>query len=126
MARQHELGSLGERFAQRHYHSLGFEVIAANFHSRYGEIDMIAENNEYIVFVEVKTRSPHNGTAPAEAVTVRKQRRIIQTAQQYLLDHPSEKQPRFDVVEILASKAGGGMRVYSFNLIENAFEVEGE
>ncbi|MBQ6600946.1 MAG: YraN family protein, partial [Clostridia bacterium] len=62
------LGNKGEAFAAEYYRKLGFTVTAQNYTCRGGEIDIIAENGEYIIFVEVKTRSSNSLYSPAEAV----------------------------------------------------------
>ena len=59
-----EIGVLGEDFTARYYEKLGYEIKEKNYHSRYGEIDVIAENEEYIVFVEVKTRKAGSMVSP--------------------------------------------------------------
>ena len=93
---------------------------ARNFHSRYGEIDLIASNQSYLVFVEVKERKAGGLVSPLEAVTPQKKRRLIQTAVFYLGSHPTALQPRFDVVEILAPQ-GMATKRPGIRQIENAF-----
>ena len=100
------LGKWGEDFTCRYLQQNGYEIIARNVHSRYGEIDMIAVDGPYIVFIEVKTRAQDAGTGPLEAVTPAKQRRIIQTALCYLQEHPSRLQPRFDVAAVVVGEEG--------------------
>lgn len=82
----------------------GFRILDRNYHSRFGEIDIIAEDGRYIVFAEVKGRTSASYTSPAEAVTVAKQRKIVYTALVYLQAHPTDLQPRFDVIGILAGE----------------------
>ena len=113
------IGKLGEDFAGSYFLKKGYTV-TRNYHSRYGEIDLIAENDEYILFVEVKTRKDNSMTAPKESVDFYKQRKIIKTAECYLMQSPSEKQPRFDVFEVLQHNG----RIYKFNHIESAFDAE--
>lgn len=114
------IGDLGEDFAARLYESMGFDIIGRNYHSRYGEIDLIAENADTLCFVEVKTRKIHTSGTPAEAVDYRKRRKLTLTAMKYLSEKESLKQPRFDVVEVW-QKDG---RIIRHNLIENAFWAE--
>ncbi len=111
-------GKKGEEFAAEYYRKKGFTVTEMNFHSRYGEIDVIAENDTCIVFCEVKTRT---GTRinPREAVDTKKQQRLTLTALKYLGENGSEKMLRFDVCEVWMNEG----RIYKFNNIENAFEV---
>ncbi len=98
----------------------GWTVIKRNYQCRFGEIDIIAENAEYIIFVEVKTRNENSLFSPAEAVTPTKQQRIMLTAQDFLSKYESELQPRFDVAEVIVKHTATG-DVYSLNYIENAF-----
>lgn len=110
-------GKLGENYTTIWYAQAGFQILARNFHSRFGEVDIIAENETYIVFVEVKTRAINGLAHPAESVTSQKQQKIIKTAQVYLQSHPSTLQPRFDVISVFTSKG----QVIKMEQIENAF-----
>ena len=95
-----QTGLCGETIAAAYYEKHGFSVTERNFHARCGEIDVIAENENTLVFCEVKTRKPESFGRPCEAVDSKKQAKIVQTALLYLQAHPTEKQPRFDVVEV--------------------------
>lgn len=112
-------GLEGEEKAAKYLKKQGYNIIAKNFQTRFGEIDIIAEDKEYIVFVEVKARSERSIAEPREFVDIRKQRKIIRTAEIYLSENTTEKQPRFDVVEVKKDK----MKIH-INHIVNAFEVE--
>ena len=112
-------GKKGEDFAAEYYRKLSYTVKETNYHSRYGEIDVIAENDFYIVFCEVKTRKSTAETNPREAVDSKKQQRLTLTAFRYLEKSGCEKQPRFDVFEVWMNED----RIYKFNNIENAFEA---
>ncbi len=109
----------GEERAAKYLKKQGYEIVVRNFQSRFGEIDIIAENKEYIVFAEVKARSENSIAEPKEFVDLRKQRKIIKTAEIFLSENITEKQPRFDVVEVKKEKGR-----YFINHILNAFEVE--
>ena len=111
-------GRRGEEFAAEYYRKLGYTVSEMNFHSRYGEIDVIAENEFQIVFCEGKTRSSNTRTNPREAVDLKKQQKLTLTAFKYLEKTGCEKIPRFDVFEVWINEG----RIYKFNNIENAFE----
>lgn len=111
-------GKKGEEFAAEYYRRLGFVINEMNYHSRYGEIDVIAEDEFHIVFCEVKTRSSKTKTNPREAVDLKKQQRLTLTAFRYLERMACEKQPRFDVFEVWINED----RIYKVNSIENAFE----
>lgn len=113
-------GDKGERFAARLYTKLGYTVTERNYHSRYGEIDVIAENQSTICFVEVKTRNFNSVGTPAEAVDYRKQKKLTLTAMMFLSERDSNKQPRFDVLELWQQDG----KITHYNLIENAFSAE--
>ncbi len=95
-------GELGERVAEKHLRRLGLKLLATNFRSSRGEIDLVFRDGDCLVFVEVKTRSSEEWTRPAAAVDARKRRLISQTALDYLqlLGNPPVK-IRFDIVEVL-------------------------
>lgn len=111
-------GQLGEDFAAEYYKKLGFEIKERNFHCRGGEIDIIAENTEYIIFVEVKNRADGSLYSPSEAVDEAKQRKLCKAAIKYMSETETDKQPQFDVFEVYSNKD----RIYKFQRIENAFE----
>lgn len=111
-------GDIGEAYTAKWLKKHRFKVTDTNYSCRFGEIDIIARNKEYICFVEVKTRSANAIDRPASAVDTAKQRRIIMTAQYYLALSPTSLQPRFDVAEVIIQDD----KVKDFNYIENAFE----
>lgn len=84
----------------------GFQILDHNFSSRFGEIDIVAREGNYLVFAEVKYRATDSGGHPLEAVDLRKQRRIGKTADYYLLRYGyGENTPcRFDVVGIIGDE----------------------
>jgi len=112
-------GPFGEEYAAEYLKKNGFRILARNYHSRFGEIDIIAENGQYIVFAEVKTRKKDALVAPAEAVTSAKQKKIAKTALIYLQNNPTQLQPRFDVIGIVTAEQDH--TVQSFDHIEDAF-----
>ncbi|MBW7574025.1 YraN family protein [Caproiciproducens faecalis] len=112
-------GKLGEDRAAQLLEQKGYRIVARNFHSRFGEIDLIAENKEYLVFAEVKTRDEHYCVSPLEAVTAGKQKKIIKTALLYLQSHKTALQPRFDVIGIVTREEP--FTLLSVEHIENAF-----
>lgn len=111
-------GAAGEKAAAEYLMEKGYTVICRNFRCRLGEIDIIAENQKYLVFVEVKTRARGSMLLPREAVDAKKRARIIKAAEMYLVIHGVRLQPRFDVIEVVTD---GG--VASINQIENAFTL---
>lgn len=119
------VGNLGEKLSVQYMLGKGFDVLETNYHSRYGEVDIIVKNSKHIVFIEVKTRKPNSMSKPAESVTVAKQSKIIKTAMTYLQKTECDLQPRFDVIEVIMSNKQPLQ--YSINHIENAFmQKEGE
>ena len=118
------IGAAGEKIAKEYLISKGYLIEAMNFHSKYGEIDIIAKNDKYIVFVEVKTRKQFSIVSPAGAVTKSKRNKIIKTAFVYMESNIINMQPRFDVIEIITKDDGA--KIKNINHIENAFCQEEE
>ncbi|GHO45438.1 UPF0102 protein [Ktedonospora formicarum] len=115
-----KLGSLGESLAASRLQARGYYIVERNFRCPYGEIDLVAEEGEDLVFVEVKTR---RGTAyglPEEAVDWRKQRKLIQVAYYYLNQYScSERSWRIDVVAIeMNSGQPVDIRIYKHAVTE--------
>ena len=102
MARRNLDGPWGEALAAEYLRKKGFRLVAAGYHSRFGEIDLIVQNKQYLVFVEVKLRKTADFAAAREYVNRRKQDKIRVTASMYLSQNPTALQPRFDVIEIYA------------------------
>lgn len=96
------VGAWGEALAAEFLRKKRFSIVASGYRCRFGEIDLIAVNKRYIVFVEVKLRKNADFAQAREFVDLRKQSRIRKTAMMYLAQYPSELQPRFDVIEIYA------------------------
>ncbi|MHB1456686.1 MAG: YraN family protein [Armatimonadota bacterium] len=95
------LGRLGEDKAVEYLSNARYEIIARNYRCRSGEIDIIARDTDCLVFIEVKSRRDTRFSAPSEAVDIRKQRKIINSCRQYLIDNEmDEVSCRFDVVEV--------------------------
>ena len=116
-----EVGVQGEKMVAAFLRGRGFNVIKRNFQCRYGEIDIIAENNEYILFVEVKTRKENALVSGISAVDSHKQSRLTLAAQDYIGKTFCEKQPRFDVAEVTDFEKEGGALGYKLKYLENAF-----
>lgn len=95
------LGRIGEKTAVKHLKGKGFKILETNYKTRLGEIDLIAKDGEYTVFVEVKARSSDAFGVPSEAVDKRKREKYYKVASEYLLIHGLTDTPcRFDVIEI--------------------------
>ncbi|MDR1066943.1 MAG: YraN family protein [Clostridiales bacterium] len=111
------VGAVGEDLAARFLLGSGYKILETQFRSPYGEIDIIAKDDDYIVFVEVKYRATIAFGSPGAAVTKSKREKIIKTAMSYISKNPDENF-RFDVIEI---------QKYNFMNIEhikNAFTVD--
>ncbi|HIJ91483.1 MAG: YraN family protein [Desulfobulbaceae bacterium] len=114
------LGQQGETLASRYLSRQGYRVILRNYRTKQGEIDIVAEEQGVLVFVEVKTRRSQQCGHPFEAVTPAKCRQISKAALQYLAETGREGQPaRFDVVAISFS----GENAPVVELVKNAFDL---
>lgn len=105
--RRKNLGNLGENLALRHLKSSGYKILDRNFRSKFGEIDIVAQEGDCLVFVEVKTRWSRSFGPPEEGITPWKIRRIIKAGQYYKLLHPELSDSlRLDAVVIDLSPKG--------------------
>ncbi len=118
----HLLGRHGEIIASRYLRYHGYDIVSAHYNCRLGEIDIVAEDKKYVCFVEVKTRSENMKYTPAEAVDYFKRNKIIATSQLYLKEYPSNKQPRFDIIEVYFENN----EPVRLNHIEGAFDTKGD
>jgi putative endonuclease len=100
--RQAPPGAAGEDLACRHLASVGYQILARNFRCRSGELDVIARDGSFVVFVEVKERHGVSHGAGHEGVTFGKRRRVIRAARLYAASRgfPEEQAFRFDVISI--------------------------
>ena len=98
----------------------GWRLLASGFRCRFGEIDLIAANEKYICFTEVKLRKSDSFAPARSFVDARKQERVRTTASLWLSEHPTSLQPRFDVAEVYAPQGTQTERPRIIYL-ENAF-----
>ena len=92
---------------------LGYDIIERRYRTRFGEIDVVANDRGTVVFIEVKTKTNSSFSDPAESVTKQKQRRLVSMAEQYAAYHDVDTTPcRFDVVAIDASVTPPKITVY--------------
>lgn len=97
-----KVGRTGEDIAASYLSRKGFRILERNFKALYGELDIVAIDRDILVFVEVKTRMDNSFGTPEEAVTPRKLREVVQTAQYYATLHPKYPQAlRIDVIGIM-------------------------
>lgn len=105
MYQRHETGKIGEDVALEYLQKKGYIIIERNFDCMQGEIDIIAKDNNEIVFVEVKTRTNEMYGEPKEAVNKTKKKHIYRSAEYYIYLRHLENQPvRIDVIEIYKKK----------------------
>lgn len=115
-----ELGKQGEALAAAYLERAGYRIVARNYRSRLGELDLIAEEKGSVVFIEVKTRRDGAAVGPFEAVTKAKRRQMAKVALDYLTRHGQNERPaRFDVVAI--TLVGNAPRI---ELMQNAFALD--
>ena len=117
-----KLGRDGENAVAEYLRKNGYIILRRNWRdSRYGEVDIIAENRENIVFVEVKTRSENAYVSGLEAVDERKMRRIKNAASIFTRKLNTVLEPRIDVAEVLPQISEDGKRFWKINYIKSAF-----
>lgn len=100
MTESRKKGDGGENFACKLLEKKGYTIKDRNYHSRYGEIDIIAQKGELLVFAEVKLRKSGSAVSGAESVTPAKQRKIVLTSYCYLQLTEGSFQPRYDVIAL--------------------------
>lgn len=111
-------GKWGESLALEYLKSKRYTIVTTGWRTRFGEIDLIVRDSEFIVFVEVKLRKNANFAQAREYVGKAKQRKIVMTAQLWLASHNTGLQPRFDVIEVYAPDEAATPEIIH---IENAF-----
>ena len=116
MAESHNLGQQGEYQAVKYLEKTGYKILRRNWKSGKLEIDIIAEKSDFMVFVEVKTRSEDFLEDPRNAITREKQRSMIYAAENFIKWNNIDKESRFDVITVI--KKGDSFQI---DHIENAF-----
>ncbi len=127
------IGKLGEELAADFLRNEGYTIVTQNVHLGKQEIDIIAEDNDFFVFVEVKTRTclyPESNAfgIPARAVDISKRKNTVMAARNYLHANYTEKQPRIDVIEVYLLEQKDGLlnpKPIKINHIRNAFDARG-
>ena len=113
MVDRQALGRWGEQLAAAYLRRRGYRILDRNFRCPLGEIDMVAEENGQLVFIEVKTRSSNRFGYPQEAVTPTKQRRLVRLANYYLVSKGlTDLSCRFDVVAVAVKDGQGRVEVF--------------
>jgi putative endonuclease len=119
-------GELGERIAEEHLAARGYRIVARNFRTRYGELDIIAADDRALVFCEVKTRLAGTRRGPAgplDAIGPRKRERLRRMATQWLAEAPADARPwrlllRFDAIGVTLNSGG---ELLALEHVEDAF-----
>ena len=116
------LGARGEKAAAKYLRRHGYKILLRNFRSGKAEVDIVARQKDWLVFVEVKTRKTEEFGLPSEAVQREKQRNLSKAALDYLrlLGNP-RIHFRFDIVEVVI--ADGAKKPGDIRLIQNAFDL---
>lgn len=105
LAPHQELGNQGEDLARVFLSDLGYQILECNYRCKIGEIDIIAKHEEYLVFVEVKTRKGRGYIHPTASITMKKSKKLRQLGLFYIRQKKCfYLQPRFDVISILFPK----------------------
>tara|TARA_R110002074_G_scaffold170005_4_gene332083 strand:+ start:111263 stop:111622 length:360 start_codon:yes stop_codon:yes gene_type:complete len=117
MGRSNILGKQGEELALSFLQQRGLILLQKNYRSRFGEIDLVMEDKEHIVFVEVRLRSSEIFGGASGSVNHRKQSKLIKCAQHYIATQPTRLGFRFDVIAISPSA-----RQHEIQWITNAFD----
>ena len=115
------MGAWGEALAADYLQRKKYKIVASGYRCRFGEIDLIVSNREYLVFVEVKLRKSNRFASAMEYVDFHKQNRIRTTAELFLSQNPTALQPRFDVIEIYAPQGVESLKPEIHHL-EDAFQ----
>ena len=112
-----ETGRLGEELTAYYLKKSGYVILRRNFRIKGGEIDIIAEKDGIIAFVEVKTRDINALEQGAQAVGKRKRSLVIRAAQEYLFRYPQRLQPRFDISDVTVKDG----KIVKFRYFDNAY-----
>lgn len=116
MAEHNELGKKGEEAAVVFLEKKGYRIVERNWSFSGYEIDIVSENEEFIVFVEVKTRTSSQWGNPVDAVDKRRMRRMIRSASHYLKINRIDKPTRFDIITVVGNELH-----FELDHIEDAF-----
>ncbi|MFQ5481881.1 MAG: YraN family protein [Nitrospinaceae bacterium] len=115
-------GQAGEAAALKFLQKKGYRILEQNFRTKAGEIDLVAEQEGVLVFVEVKARTGMEFGGPARSVTLQKQKRLARTARQFLARNAiRERSCRFDVVTLVGDP--GNPKSWKIDLLADAFRL---
>ena len=109
------IGNIGEEIAQNYLQRQGCKIIQRNYYSRFGEIDIIAEKDNILLFVEVKYRKNERFALATESITSQKKHNMRLTIETYLQKYPTNQPLRIDLITII------GQSPYQITWLENIF-----
>ena len=115
-----EVGKLGEKLAQKFLKKKGYHIRETNFHCPRGEIDIIARQGDYLVFVEVRTKSNLDFGTPEESITQAKKEKLIASSLAYINTH--QNLPSLWRIDVVAIEVNDRGKIKRIALIENAIE----
>ena len=116
-----QLGQRGEALAWNFLRKRGYKILEKNYRTRFGEIDVVAQKEGAVVFLEVKTRRNHRFGLPEEAVDWRKRQKLIRMAEAFLAARKLEEKPaRFDILSV----TWDGVGEPEFSLLQDAFSTD--
>jgi len=120
--KREEVAKLGEELARRLLKKRGYRICETNFRCRVGEIDIVAQQKDYVVFIEVRTKSSSEFGTPEESITQRKKEKLVALALAYINAHQNlPPHWRIDVVAIELDQKGKAERI---ELIQNAIQLD--
>lgn len=119
-----EKGNFGEAVAEKYLERKGLKVVKKNYFSRFGEIDIVASDENTLVFVEVKLRKKGSFCSGRESVNSSKIKKIIKTALKFISETSSDLNARFDVIEIQDMGRVSGGKSSNIVHLENAFSLD--
>lgn len=124
-----EIGRYGEQVAADYLKKQGYRILKRNYRAGKNEIDLIVDNKTELVFVEVKTRSSEKGASPygdaVDAVTYGKQKRTLAAARAYLYKGDTDKNIRFDVIEVYLEKSSRFFSKFTVKSLEHIVDAFG-
>ena len=120
-ASSRDRGQDAENACCKYLQQQGLKLLDRNYHGRRGELDLVMQDRDTVVFVEVRFRKNNHFGGALESITPDKQRKLRLTATQYLQQHHGLTNGRFDVVAMTETVHNNGSKNYNFEWIKNAF-----
>ena len=116
MSQQSELGKIGEELATKFLKEKGYDIHVRNWRFKKGELDIVAEKNNRMIIVEVKTRKSNFLAEPRQTISMKKQKMLIATADIYLKLNKISKESQFDIITVIVDESGN-----KYEHLEDAF-----